>query len=186
MAEEKSVVHRRKNVDNGIAHCHDIERPRHVILRLDFLHTGLKEARPLRKTVAKTPKPRYDLTCSGAVRRSLIMKNRMLFIGLAIFLAACAEAPRSAEPFTAKDEPQGLTQLSATQLTATYGTPSFTRQENGDEIWRYDVGACRVFFFLYHENGGLSVRHVESIPRGKKLSVDQNCLNALDVRAKKA
>jgi len=114
------------------------------------------------------------------------MKKVLWFLGLGLLLAGCASGPRTSAPPSAKDEPKGLTSLTAATLSATYGAASFVRKENGTEMWRYDVGACRIFFFLYPQNGALSVRHVESVPRGKTVSVDQNCLNALDVRAKRS
>ena len=46
------------------------------------------------------------------------------------------------------------------------GNPAFTRKEGaGIEMWRYDGVACKAFFFLYPQGSGLSVRHVETMPR---------------------
>jgi hypothetical protein len=109
-----------------------------------------------------------------------------LLVG-SLLLASCAGAPpHQVRLAPVGNEPRGLANYSMAELRAVYGTPAFTRKENGSELWRYDIGACRVFFFLYKDGSSYSVRHVESIPRGRGNTVDENCLNALSLRAKKA
>lgn len=81
-------------------------------------------------------------------------------------------------------EPAELVGMPASRLQANFGTPSFTRREYGSEIWRYDAGACRMFFFLYPAGREMAVRHVESVPQGKTAAADPACLTAL--RAKPA
>ena len=110
-----------------------------------------------------------------------------LFLGL-LLLGACAsqsQAPSQALPSPPpKGEPSGFVGMTATQLRASFGAPSFSRRENGSELWRYDRGQCRTFFFLYSEGRDMGVRHVETTPHGPAEAADPNCLAAL--RAKPA
>jgi len=107
-------------------------------------------------------------------------------------LAACA-APSSrapAPPATAaieptvpipppppKGEPQRFAGLDAARLTALAGTPAFTRKDGATEMWRYDAGACRVFFFF--TGTPAKVQHIETMPRGQNAAADPQCLTAL-------
>ncbi len=111
-------------------------------------------------------------------------------------LAACA-APSSrspAPPATAsveptvplpppppKGEPARFAGLDAARLTALAGTPSFTRKDGATEMWRYDAGACRVFFFF--TGAPAKVQHIETMPRGRNAAADPECLNALSKRS---
>jgi hypothetical protein len=107
-------------------------------------------------------------------------------MALCVILAGCASGPGKPSATPSTHLPRGIFEYSAAELRVTYGAPSFIRKENGDELWRYDVGACRIFFFLRKDNGTLRVNGAESIPRGQKDPIDPNCRNALDVRSKKA
>jgi len=111
---------------------------------------------------------------------------KRLAVGVCLVLAACATQPPP--PPQAKlplppppplGEPADLVGLSSGQLQALFGVPSFTRKENGAELWRYDKGGCRTFFFLYPAATASTVRHVETVPRGKDMAADVNCLAAL-------
>lgn len=110
-----------------------------------------------------------------------------LVLGL-FLLSACAsqnQAPSEAlPPPPPKGEPSGFVGMTATQLRASFGAPSFTRRENGSELWRYDNAQCRTFFFLYPVGRDMGVRHVETTPHGPAEAADPNCLAAL--RAKPA
>jgi len=105
--------------------------------------------------------------------------------GLCLLLAACATQQPPPQPTLPlpppppPGEPADLLGLSGTQLQALFGAPSFTRKENGAEMWRYDRGACRTFFFLYPAAGANAVRHVETVPRGRDTASDPNCLAVL-------
>jgi hypothetical protein len=79
-------------------------------------------------------------------------------------------------------EPAGIAGLDATQLRVAFGAPSFIRQDGTAQLWRYDGGGCKAFFFLYPDGNSLSVRHVETLPRGQQMAADTSCLNALHVR----
>jgi len=110
---------------------------------------------------------------------------KRLVAGLCLLLGACAtsHAPsQSRETLPAPPpvgEPADLLGLSGTQLQALFGTPSFSRKENGAEMWRYDKGSCRTFFFLYPTATEKTVRHVETVPRGRTMAADANCLAVL-------
>ncbi len=116
------------------------------------------------------------------------MKKIAFLLGTGLFLAACVAPPpppKSASPPPPKEEPKSLVELNAAELAVTFGTPDFLRKENGIQMWRYDVGACRIFFYFYGDGGNERVRYVESLPRGKVETVAPSCLSAFDLRRKK-
>jgi hypothetical protein len=107
-------------------------------------------------------------------------------VGSCLLLAACAaQAPLhvalpSAPP---PGEPGNIAGLSAAQIRVAFGEPAFARKDGRIEIWRYDGAACKGFFFFYPSDAGsLAVRHVETIPRGREMAADTDCLNTLMVR----
>jgi len=110
-----------------------------------------------------------------------------LVLGL-LLLGACASNPQgssSSRPLPnppPKGEPSGFVGMTATQLRAKFGAPSFSRRENGSELWRYDNAQCRTFFFLYSEGREMGVRHVETTPHGPAEAADPTCLAALRAR----
>ena len=111
---------------------------------------------------------------------------KRLTAGLVLLLCACANQPaRQTQPVLPlplpppTGEPADLFGLKDSQLQAAFGVPSFTRRENGSEMWRYDNRQCRVFFFLYPAGTGMSVQHVETAPHGKDAAADPNCLAVL-------
>jgi hypothetical protein len=79
-------------------------------------------------------------------------------------------------------EPVGIAGLQATQLRVAFGAPAFVRQDGSAQLWRYDGSSCKAFFFLYPDGNSLSVRHVETMPRGRDIAADASCLNALRAR----
>jgi len=79
-------------------------------------------------------------------------------------------------------EPVGIAGLQATQLRIAFGPPAFVRQDGTAQLWRYDGASCKAFFFLYPDGNSLSVRHVETLPRGQDIAADASCLNALRAR----
>jgi hypothetical protein len=115
---------------------------------------------------------------------------KRLAAGLLLFLlCACASGPgqRSTARISLPSppptgEPVGYIGLTSAQLRATLGAPSFSRREYGSELWRYDTRECRAFFFLYPAGRDMSVRHVETVPHGRDVAVDANCLTALRAR----
>jgi hypothetical protein len=110
--------------------------------------------------------------------------KRLVAVCCLLVLGACASPPPPPPklPLPAPPpagEPADLLGLSGNQLRALFGTPSFTRKEYGAEMWRYDKGACRTFFFLYPAARSDAVRHVETMPKGKDMAADPNCLAVL-------
>jgi hypothetical protein len=108
-------------------------------------------------------------------------------VGLACLcgvLAACAGGTALLPSAPPPGEPAGIAGLAAQQLRLSFGPPQFVRKDGGTELWRYDGQACKAFFFLYPEAGTLSVRHVETVPRGGAMAADTNCLDALRARAR--
>jgi hypothetical protein len=112
-----------------------------------------------------------------------LIPMKRLAIALVLLLGACASQPRGiTEPLPAPPpagEPADLVGLTGPQLQAKLGAASFSRRENGSELWRYDSRDCRAFFFLYAEGGTMRVRHVETAPHGKAVAADPACLSAL-------
>lgn len=111
------------------------------------------------------------------------MKRVLSLIGCGLLLAACANRPaadRIALPAAPPPgEPKSTEGMTADALKLAYGVPAFTRIDGDTQLWRYDGTACRAFFFLYRENGALTVRHVETLPRPAGAAADQACLGAL-------
>lgn len=103
-------------------------------------------------------------------------------------LCACANAPQEA-PIVAlpaappPGEPVGLAGMDASQLRVAFGSPAFVRKDGATEMWRYDNAACKAFFFLYPSGTSLAVRHVETVPRGREMAADENCLSQLRAHA---
>ncbi len=76
----------------------------------------------------------------------------------------------------------GLNGWEADKILAIYGKPSFVRKEEGSELWRYDGPHCAAFFFLYQEQAGMRVRHVETSPQQGAMA-DAACLASIKARA---
>ena len=110
---------------------------------------------------------------------------KRLFAGLCLVLSACATPHTPPQPTVPlpppppAGEPADLFGLTSTQLQVLFGAPSFTRKENGSEMWRYDNRQCRAFFFIYPAGRTNAVRHVETVPRGRDMAADVNCLAVL-------
>ena len=79
-------------------------------------------------------------------------------------------------------EPPDIAGLHSTQLRELFGAPAFVRKDGEAEMWRYDGPQCKAFFFLYPFADALSVRHVETLPRGREIAADETCLNSLRPR----
>ena len=95
---------------------------------------------------------------------------------------ACATPPAPVVSLPAPPpagEPAGVAGLDASQMRVAFGAPAFVRQEGAAQLWRYDGSACKAYFFLYPDGSSLSVRHVETMPRGQDMAADAACLSAL-------
>ncbi len=80
---------------------------------------------------------------------------------------APAASPQPAPPETVAQAPS-ITQLiglSAGQLQQRLGPAGFVRRDGAAEIWRYSVDDCHVDLFLYREESGPRVQHIEARPR---------------------
>jgi hypothetical protein len=71
--------------------------------------------------------------------------------------------------------------MDAQALRVTFGTPAFVRRDGAIEMWRYDNASCKAFFFLYGNGLSVTVRHVETLPRGQEMAADETCLQQLRV-----
>jgi hypothetical protein len=101
----------------------------------------------------------------------------------ALTLCACAGQQQTARLPSAPPpgEPAGIAGLNTQQLRVAFGAPVFVRKDGDIEMWRYDSANCKAFFFLYPDPAGLSVRHVETLPRPSDAAADTVCLNRLRV-----
>ena len=121
---------------------------------------------------------------------------KKIFAGLMLLaLAACAAPSRPAAlppqaaleptvplpPPPPKGEPERFAGMDAARLTALAGAPAFTRKDGMTEMWRYDAGSCRVFFFFTGTPS--KVQHIETMPRGQNAAADPECLSALSKRS---
>jgi len=108
---------------------------------------------------------------------------------LCVTLAACAGAKNepiepgqqqvSLPPAPRPGEPSDIADMQEVQVRAIFGVPAFVRKDGRNEMWRYDGTTCKAFFFLYPAGGTLTVRHVETVPRGREIAADFGCLSAL-------
>ena len=108
---------------------------------------------------------------------------------LCVTLAACAGAQHeqvepgqqqvSLPPAPRPGEPSDIVDIPEAQLRAVFGLPAFVRKDGHSEMWRYDGATCKAFFFLYPAADTLTVRHVETVPRGREIAADFGCLSAL-------
>jgi hypothetical protein len=116
------------------------------------------------------------------------MMRRVSCLVLALLAAGCAAkapppAPPTVQPSAAippappRGEPELYLNMAASGLQAAFGRPAFVRKDGATEMWRYDAGSCRVFFFL--TGAPAKVQHVETIPRGKDGAADPECLSVL-------
>lgn len=116
------------------------------------------------------------------------MRNGVVLALACAMLCACA-APQNAVPTVAlpaappPGEPPGLAGMDAQALRVAFGAPAFVRKDGRVEMWRYDNPSCKAFFFLYAAEGMLTVRHVETVPRGRDIAADADCLTQLRARA---
>lgn len=118
------------------------------------------------------------------------MKTQILTgVTLSLMLAACAHTPKWEDtgPEEAAPPPAPVTQpfrqMSADALKIRLGKPDFVHTETQSQIWRYDLKQCRVLFYLYTDNGQLTVHQYQSLPNGKPGELSQTCRDALNARA---
>lgn len=114
-----------------------------------------------------------------------MIRRPLVIASLCALLAACAaplpqqvSLPAAPSP----GEPGNITGLSTDQIKVAFGQPAFVRKDNGTEMWRYDGASCKAFFFFYSNNSALTVKHVETTPRGADIAADSTCLASLQVQ----
>jgi hypothetical protein len=125
--------------------------------------------------------------CADNRNGSVDMKRIAATFALCALLCACASQPKQVAPVALPPapppgEPGDLAGIDATALRASFGAPVFVRKDGAIEMWRYDNAACKAFFFLYPTGAALTVRHVETIPRGHDMAADADCLAQLRIR----
>jgi hypothetical protein len=125
---------------------------------------------------------------------------KKILAGLALLaLAGCAAQPRQPAapvsgpapaptvpipPAPPKGEPALFIGIDAARLRTLAGAPAFTRKDGAAEMWRYDAGSCRIFFFL--TGAPAKVQHIETLPRGRDGATDPQCLTALQDASKRS
>ncbi len=112
------------------------------------------------------------------------MIRKLLTVSACILLAACASRapiPDRVElpPAPPPGELPNVLGLSEDAVRATFGEPAFVRRDGDMQFWRYNGAACHAFFFLYKQNGILTVQHVETLPPGAAIGADNACINGL-------
>jgi hypothetical protein len=110
--------------------------------------------------------------------------RRASVLCLMLGVAACASHPPvsrapASGPTGPGLKPDTYLGLSGVALREQLGPPAFVRKDGASQLWRYDGAECRAFFFLEDAKGSASVRHVETLPRGKTQAADPACLAAL-------
>lgn len=117
----------------------------------------------------------------------MIITRAATIAGLCALLGACAGTPKEAPnvalpPAPPPGEPGFIAGMDAQGLRVAFGEPAFVRKDGAIEMWRYDNASCRAFFFLYGNSGAaVTVRHVETLPRGQEMAADETCLQQLRV-----
>lgn len=106
---------------------------------------------------------------------------RIGFIAAAVLvLAACASTPSAKLPAAPPPgEPGELFGLAPAQIRTAFGAPAFKRNDGNAQMWRYDGRGCKAFVFFNKAGGTPAVSHVETLPRGRTIAADLNCLKTL-------
>jgi hypothetical protein len=112
------------------------------------------------------------------------MIRPLAIAALCALLAACAApGPQVALPSAPPaGEPGNIAGLTTEQIKIAFGQPAFVRKDNGTQMWRYDGAGCKAFFFFYPVGSALTVKHVETLPRGAEIAADSTCLASLQVQ----
>jgi hypothetical protein len=90
---------------------------------------------------------------------------------------APATGPTPAAP--SPDDVASFNGLSAKDVIAALGTPSYRRHDAPAEIWQYYGQSCVLDLFLYDEHGVQRVAHAEVRGQGGGQSVQGSCLSTL-------
>jgi len=80
---------------------------------------------------------------------------------------------------TVNDDPNQLLQLSGKKVAALLGPASYVRRDGPAEIWQYRAAHCVLDVFLFQDNGGLSVAHVDLRRRAGGTIPERRCFGDL-------
>lgn len=82
-------------------------------------------------------------------------------------------------PAPATGSPTKLNNLSGAQIVAMLGEPSFKREENPAQIWRYRSASCVLELMLYRLDRDLQVRHVEARDDKFRAVAQNACIDSI-------
>lgn len=82
-------------------------------------------------------------------------------------------------PQEINDDPAQFLGLDGHRVAARLGPASFVRRDGPAEVWQYRAEACVLDLYLYKENGGLTVAHVDLRKRPAATLPARRCFAAL-------
>ena len=92
------------------------------------------------------------------------------------------EAAKTISPAPAQKaaiDPATLVGMTGDRVTALFGMPVFVRRDAPGEFWRYSSKTCMLVFFLYRQNGGQRVDHIETRNTGGTPMDQADCVAKL-------
>jgi hypothetical protein len=100
--------------------------------------------------------------------------------------AAASPVVADAPPMVRRSGPvPSLSQVKASnteQLEDLLGNPSLRRRDTGVEMWQYAAPECVLLLYLYPNEDGYRVKHLEAHPGGTSDSALDACLRAAATR----
>ena len=90
-----------------------------------------------------------------------------------------AEAISPAPMQQAAIDPTTLVGMTGDHITALFGMPVFVRRDAPGEFWRYSSESCVLVMFLYQQNGGQRVDHIETRNSSGETMDQANCVAKL-------
>jgi len=93
-----------------------------------------------------------------------------------------SSAPEDQAPSPAPDVKPMPIPSDGAAIRTRFGAPDFVQREMDNELWRYDVSNCSVFFFLQRRGAMLQLRYTETLPRGMDVAANPACIASLDQR----
>ena len=94
-----------------------------------------------------------------------------------------AEAISPAPMQQAAIDPATLVGMTGDHITALFGMPVFVRRDAPGEFWRYSSKSCVLVMFLYRQNGGQRVDHIETRNSSGTTMDQANCVAKLQKQA---
>ena len=80
-------------------------------------------------------------------------------------------------------DPATLVGMTGDHITALFGMPVFVRRDAPGEFWRYSSKSCVLVMFLYRQNGGQRVDHIETRNSSGTTMDQANCVAKLQKQA---